>query len=339
MLMLLSSGTRPRYLDDIVRCLALPSEMDLQFRYSLSWLSDDVKRKIKDGSIRGAKALICYIDQSSKGAIYIIPCREAEIIEVKPIGSPLAIQLRMKNFANISSLAQIQKEISASNDCPHWDSSGQLKGSWFFECEAPSLLGSSSRLESWEAVVKELLTRNDFLKRDFFFNICSFSKSWDGNKVLPKDGTYWLDPSQEYDLEACHFHSNNEPASAKSITFAASSDNLKLFSLAKVPIDSRYDLKTWKFKLEGENSKVPLVLEIRTSSTGDDKDDVVQIDLPAIIKVDWKRISIRFVTIAGGFLLPSIVTLVTVDKFNWKTCAAAILGALLASVGIIWKTK
>lgn len=338
MLLLLSSGARPRYLDDIVRCLALPNETDLQFRYSRSWLSQNVRRKIDDGSVRGARALICYIDQSSKGSVHIVPCREADIIEIKPIGSSLAIQLRMKNFANIEPLAQLQKEISLSADCPHWDS-GEIKGSWFFEQDIPSLSVGSSKLEDWEKIVKELLSRNDFEKRDFFFNVCNFSKSWDGSSISPINGTYLLDPSQEYDLEICHFHPKTEPASAKSIRLVSSSDNLKLFSLAKVPVDSRYDLKTWKFKLDGENSEIPLVLEIRTSATGNESDDVVQIDLSVIIKLDWKRILTRVVAIAGGFLLPSIVTLITVGKLSLTTFFVAVVGASLAAAGVIWKTK
>jgi hypothetical protein len=340
MLILLSSGTRERYLDDIVRSLALPAQTEIQFRYSRSWLSQQVTAKIADGSIRNERALICYIDQSTVGAIHIIPCRMARIVEVTNLGSSLAIQLSVDDLPKYELFDQIQKGLSNNPDCPKWNGK-KISGKWFFEqSDFPSTAVQSFCLENWERVVSELLARNDFATkhRDFFFHVLGIRLVSNGVYVVPADNVHNLKSSENYELVLYHYHSSAD-SSVKTVSLVSSNESVVLTSLERVRVDSRYDLKTWQFFCEGGLRATPLTLEVRTGSTLDPKDDVVQIGLAAKVGIDGNSLFIRLPTIAVGLAISSLATLAATDKLTMGAAAVCLIGALTAAVGTIWKTK
>jgi hypothetical protein len=82
-----------------------------------------------------------------------------------------------------------------------------------------------------------------------------------------------------------------------------------------------------------------LILEVRTSPSGDPKDEVTQIDVPAIISVAWASVALRLGLVAGGVALSSLTALAAAGKLSLETTFVAIIGALLAAAGTVWKSK
>lgn len=170
------------------------------------------------------------------------------------LGSSLAIRIRVTDLPLPKSFNAVRGELQANADCPRWQEE-KLKGKWFFEQASISLQAVPySELVAWEDIVKELLTRNDFTqkKRDFFFHVNGISAVQSGAVLAPVDGEFRLRPSTEYELDIYHFYPKSDLPAAKSISLASSSDRLSLFSLQRAWIDSPYDLKSWRFKCEGD---------------------------------------------------------------------------------------
>ena len=79
MLVLVSSGARPRYRDDIVRALALPSGADLQFRYDRTYVDDLVARRIDGGGLRNEPGIILYLwSDRDKLETEFVPCASSQ---------------------------------------------------------------------------------------------------------------------------------------------------------------------------------------------------------------------------------------------------------------------
>src|SRR5690348_6327914 len=101
MYLCMSSGTNPRYRQDVLRALAMPPGADLQFRYRLRWLSPNTQAAL--GTIGNAKprALIAYIDQSDPDRTpHLVPCRFARIIDATRHGSTVSLVLRLEGYAH-----------------------------------------------------------------------------------------------------------------------------------------------------------------------------------------------------------------------------------------------
>ena len=180
MLLCLSSGARARYLDDVIRALAMPTGTRLQFRYGEYWLDDRVLQKIKNKAILGKEAIIAYIDQSQPGVVpKIVPCRLAVVREVAPLGTTVSITLEVTKFAFVEDIASYQERVRQIDDglLPHWveeNGTTKCKGKWFLElpnhfCD----FVDTTNLKPWEKIVKTLVNSDDFKKYsiDLFFHL------------------------------------------------------------------------------------------------------------------------------------------------------------------------
>jgi hypothetical protein len=85
----LSSNSRDGYAQDVIDLFSKPSGARQQFRYAAKWISTSVLERIKKGTYRkNARAVLCYIDQSTKNVTpLILPVRFAEIRAVQEHGS------------------------------------------------------------------------------------------------------------------------------------------------------------------------------------------------------------------------------------------------------------
>ncbi len=62
MFLLLSSAARPRYREDILRCVAAPVGGTIQFRYQKKWIACDSLK-----SLNGKDGLVCYMGDAENG--------------------------------------------------------------------------------------------------------------------------------------------------------------------------------------------------------------------------------------------------------------------------------
>ena len=102
MFLLLSSGARPRYRDDIIRVLALPLGGELQFRYERSLIAEDLLARFRSNDLRRETGLICYLSAGNRATpTQIVPCRFASILYTEVVGTSHIIRLEMREFAQI----------------------------------------------------------------------------------------------------------------------------------------------------------------------------------------------------------------------------------------------
>ena len=92
LILLLSSGQRPRYRDDIIRALALPTGARLQFRYNKMYVAQAFVDEKKRKSLVNREVLIGYLDTGEKkGDMEIVPCRFGRLVKVQAEGNFLVI--------------------------------------------------------------------------------------------------------------------------------------------------------------------------------------------------------------------------------------------------------
>src|ERR1039458_5725546 len=92
MLILLSSWHRPRYKEDILRCLAAPLGAEIQFRYDLKWVAHSILEKIRRGDNVGYdKALVCFLDHTQQGVQPLLPVRSVDIKKIREHGSTITV--------------------------------------------------------------------------------------------------------------------------------------------------------------------------------------------------------------------------------------------------------
>jgi len=58
----LSSGLTPQYRLDILRCLALPARMSIQFRYGQSLIAENLREELAANRLAGSVVLLAYVD-------------------------------------------------------------------------------------------------------------------------------------------------------------------------------------------------------------------------------------------------------------------------------------
>ena len=88
----LSSGLTPQYRLDILRSLALPSGMSIQFRYSKSLVAENLRDDLSSNRLAGAVVLLAHVDctdtyKKDGAACPITPCRYAILATSSRIGS------------------------------------------------------------------------------------------------------------------------------------------------------------------------------------------------------------------------------------------------------------
>src|SRR5713226_2964535 len=123
MLLCLSSGYRQRYLEDILRAVAMPAGLDLRFRYTVDHISRDLHDPLKNNGHQGEVVLIGYLDRSdSDHAQEIVPCRFATLQESKILGDICVLTLRLTDYAFAESESDAMAELQLrAKDLPHWD--------------------------------------------------------------------------------------------------------------------------------------------------------------------------------------------------------------------------
>ncbi len=261
----LSSAARPRYRQDIIRAVAIPSGGKVSFRYDRKWISPSVLQKIEEKALVEQPALICFVDQqdTSRQPI-LVPCRFAEFGEIDRPGSTVSLQLVLGDFAYAEDLEAFNRQIRASSGdlVPTCDAKGDISGTYWFEVSQQITTAvKTTELADWEQLVTQLAEFPDFgIDREpFFFYVKGLYRATDREPVKMKSGAYNLSPGAEYEIQIYHFHPKSSPVQASTwLRLDADSSAVRLPAGNLAAVDSRYDLKrirvmtdTAVFKEEG----------------------------------------------------------------------------------------
>ena len=286
MFLCLSSGSSPRYREDVLRAIAQPAGTDLQFRYRRRWLSTGMQDALKTIPTTRPTALIAYIDQRNNPAIpEIVPCRFAQLVDAQEHGSTVSLTLRLGGTAYARDLKDANGELrKMAPDLPVLNvEKGRLVGSWATALSGnPTSIRNESELESWELVVDQLLAHEDFASEEVFYFVHGI-RNGSGHLAEKKDGRIVLDQPGDYALEVYHYYPKSELPRVSFFKVASSSPALRFWGGTVSAIDSPYDLKVFRFSADALLDSQRAVISLRKADSTA-ADSASGIDVPVTVK-------------------------------------------------------
>lgn len=307
----LSSGLTPQYRLDILRCLALPSGMSIQFRYGQSLIAEDLREELAANQLAGSIVLLAYVDSTDaykkEGVTCpVTPCRYATLENSSRIGSKFFLTFQLGAFAKSSPSSAVDEMLG--NNSPKWTSGEkglEVRGFSCFSITAkPSLPESSPEVETWEALIRQLATRSDFKEELLFFvieGVYERSKSED-KRQDPIKGEYRFKSDKDYSLRVFHLHPKRDnvamPKSIGMMNVRFGAPQLSAITASALPVDSPYDLKHFRFRSGAVTREEfsSIVVGIEARETGRQIESQPDIYLPVrCVPAIWKPVIKMFV--------------------------------------------
>jgi hypothetical protein len=340
-LLCLSSGARPRYLDDIERALALPAQADITFRYDKRHITSDTLRELENGTALDTDVVIAYVDQANPAYVpFVIPCRRATIREINDHGVTVTIILQLREFAFAREIERYQLELRrhGATALPSWED-GKLRGSWCMSLADPLCeFAPATDQAVWHSIVNQLVSRRDFDAKALFLKILGVKEAgretWE--QVAGSNAWYTFSPHKDYVLDIYHYHPSKEATGTRIRICISREDAVHAASATSLMVDSRYDQK--RFRLTAKPSvsgdRVTLIIEVLKP------DGVVehQFDIPAFVRASKGKIAIRSCVIGLFVALPSMIAASASGGISPLRVGLMLLSGLLAGLAstLLW---
>jgi hypothetical protein len=349
MLVCLSSGARNRYLEDIVRSLALPEGAELQFRYDQSLIHAQTMVRLKDGSAKGEKVLICYLFTTDKGAdTSIVPTRFAEMAQVKIVGSSVVLVFKLGAFAAVEDYPGLTAKVRTISEIPTWqlkDGKLELSGCFVFTAkEGTAIAGPSADYATFEKIVARLVTFSDFQDATheprtwLFFHVMRLAqRAKPVLAVLGEDESqtkcpYKVTPGRGYALEVYHYFPNPNRFRGKfsrEMNVSAAGDSIVFQAGKTIVVDTEYDIKAIPFSVKRSASDRETVISLGIARK--DQPALSEISIPLDIRLNWLVVVLQIAIIGLGVMVPGLVGLWASGKEpSFVIAAFMFLGGCLA---------
>jgi hypothetical protein len=357
-LLLLSSGSRPRYLEDVVRALALPDGGHLQFRYEQNLLASGVRSHLKDHGLNGYTCYLAYLDNRTPGTKPdIIPVREALAVEVSARGSSVVFRLRVGRYIRTNELEHIQAflEGNVQDELPTWKPDHQqhqadpLRGYWvnFLRSKLTDVQlmnhdsENGTHLGLFEESARNLIRHTqDFgeASRRLFFNIIGLRDP--ANKAcLLSNGGWTLGPGREYRLDIYHFYPEEGPLIDRPVYWLGcrtSGVGIAVIGSGILRADSEYDSKTILIQTTGSVRATQNALTVfRTMAPSDDNAATAELVFNVEVAFDRARNVMQAIVIGTLVSLPGMIAIYP-DVPSWKSFLI-LIGGLLAGFASVFK--
>lgn len=120
--LLLSSDSRRRYAEDVLRALALPRGAIIQFRYETDYVAGALQQAIANGSAVGRRCLVAFLAdrESPETEPFVVPVRFATVVATACVADMATFRLRVDDYANLEDFPLTEADIRA-------------KGGWFVD--------------------------------------------------------------------------------------------------------------------------------------------------------------------------------------------------------------
>jgi hypothetical protein len=351
-LLLLSSGARPRYLEDIVRALALPQAGTIQFRYEEDIVSPHVQDLINKGRVTGERCYLTYLDNRDKARTpQIVPVREAIIIEARKFGSSYIFSMTAERYVRTGELSKWVKQLESNvqDTLPCWATpqATEPSGFWVNSLTSPiaeDLLiphdpNNRTHLEYFEQTVRTLRNHSDFddSSRRLFFNVIRIA-DLDGTTMLfDKDhANQWaLNPGINYRIELYHYFPEEGTHAVRPqfwIVTSVEGPGLKLLRGAILRIDSEYDWKTVEFITNSNTRDTANAITIyRSTDVADPKATSADLTFDVVVKANKLWNIVQAVIIGLFASLPGLIAVVAAGGNLTLVYVGLILGSGLAA--------
>ncbi len=370
MFILLTSGARERYRQDVLRAIAQPKNTILQFPYERYLLSPAIAGRLANASqLVGLSCLFTYLDRSDRNKPpELIPCRMATLAAVIPHGHTVSLQLELGEYARAADPTKFTDEMRKMPGAtvPDWvEGRPHPKGHFWFEVprrdgssqeqnEAQALwkkleetLERSDDLGLWEKIVHQLASRTDFMKEPYFFSFRGMHQL--GRYRLPSgalvthelrpdhNGCYQVMPDVEYEVQLYHLLPKDANPAPDTFLEVGSGSNLVEFTTnPKLPIDSGYDLKRIRFRPGSPTRTLNTFLSVFGSS--ERAGTVVQwFDIPLGVSVKWWKNIIIGLLVGLPLAMPMILSTWLNDKLtvDMQCIVSAVALAAAGTTGVL----
>lgn len=350
----LSSGLTPQYRLDVLRCLALPSGMSIQFRYGESLIAENLREELAANRLHGSVVLLAYVDYTEaykkEGAICpVTPCRYATLTNSNRIGSKFFLTFKLGAFAKALESSVVDEMLSGNS--PKWMSGEkglEVRGySCFSTIAKPTFSESSVSVESWEALIRQLATHADFVEEPLFFvieGVYERSKNEDKRQEPVRD-EYRFKSDKDYSLRVFHLHPRRDnvamPKSIGVMHVKFGAPQLSAITASTLPVDSPYDLKHFHFRsgpvTREESSSIVIGVEGR--ETGKQIESQPEIYLPVrCVPVIWKSV-IKMFVLAILLWAQQFVPVASKGEVALSTSVVMVILAILISGFLVFGLK
>jgi hypothetical protein len=297
--LLLSSGARPRYRDDILRALALPQGLDLQFRYDRELVADALVEQARQGRLVGQTGVICYGWVSAGAPPRLVPCRSVHVTSASLVGSSCVLILRVGGFVAGLTDTELRARLAPAESAllPIWHpvdgGDDRLIGKFVLETTADLRSFVTHDLTSFEQIATTLSRFTDFQQRGLaFFTVRAIFRVRDPattgatipigietrRNASPVNGRYRLQSGASYDAEIYTFAARRGGTDAGTKLHVTSDKRELEFPLESVRVlDSRYDLQRFRIATQQQITAIFAVLRIYLK--GEDDGDTPRADI------------------------------------------------------------
>lgn len=354
--LLSSSGSRPLYLENIVRSLAMPPNTVIQYRYSESIVSDRFKAATADGTVVGQIAYLSYLDNRDKNRTpTIVPVRESKIVESVKRGSSYIIKLRVGRYIDHSKIADLQQYLRtmvSEDPLPDWGPNQNSSGYWAARLKAelkseylvPHDFAGATHLAAFESTARLVGQGLDFAGNDrLFANVIGIYDA-SGVPIAPSvTGTVTLNAGQTYHLKVYHYldrHDSHLQWKPFWLSLASETSKLNFRTASIYEVGADYDEVDFVFSVDSdiEAPSLGLNLSLLAGDSLEKAHPVTTVRLEFKVQRAWWPKAAKFATVAIGLSLASLTALGS-DKLTFGNATLVILGALLAAAGGGWKIK
>jgi hypothetical protein len=252
-LVCLSSGSTLQYRLDILRVMAMPEGAEIQFRYDIGLIDQDIQTGLGNDSLHDSPVLIAYLDMTmtlaTPGSRLVYPCRHARLINSEQLGQFVVLRFRLGPFSDCSDLAALRAQLAPKS--PEIKD-GRVKGFWVFESDFTKSCTKSNDMTVWQRGMRELGRSTDFSSEEFSFRVMGLYRRGDDDAIVPSKGEYKLRTNTEYEWKIFHFHPDSDDHRPKPVSttvqVASASEDVKSVTSPVLAIDSSYDLKSFHFR-------------------------------------------------------------------------------------------
>lgn len=359
MIILISSGARPRYADDIIRTLAHPAGTSFQFRYGKEYVDGLLAQR----NLAGETALICYlsVDASAK-TTRLIPCRFATVVKVEIVGSSWIFTLNADSFVAELDDTAIRAALKKGerDKLPAFDAEGNRPNRKFALCVGAEFhrnnryAPGAKAMEAFEETARALSADPRFAPGQglSFFTVFAlkttdrwwWNRSRGATEIHPVAARYPLWLGWRYWLELYTYSpSGGAPLAHPTKLACESSDPAVRFTASAIhTLDSRYDLNRSHFTSTPAQMSVPaglrISLKVADQAKPSEAADRCDITLEANFRgsLGWTIARIGF--IAVGAAAPAAIAALKADQFTWPLFAMMVVAGAIGAIGALFPT-
>lgn len=353
----LSSGRMPQYRLDILRVIALPTGATIQFRYSEHLVHSDLLKPLAQNECTGRQLIVGHVDGNaerilSDGNCPITLCRYGTLTRSERSGSYFVLHIELGSMVLSHDWQAAQADIESVR--PHLRDGvtatadeAPLTGLWCFETALTTV--PERTLDSvgmWEAVVTQLWQSPDFRQQPVFYSVKGLHVGPIGSttRETMSGGEFTLRTDKEYELRVLHWHpeADSRPplTQGSKMLVTVESPQLRSITSPQLPLDSPYDVKTYKVRT-GQSTKEEFssfVVRI-VDKDGKPVENQPELFLPARIQPSYVKVGFVVLALAALLWLQQLVPLLIKGTQDWATALSTLGLAILAAFVVVFGLK